>query len=75
MAEVEDSGKGYLWAATIVPGHILKGQTARWYGVCIASVHGARCILAALTGFWQAVSSLKNEVAQCSSLLKGVRSN
>ena len=38
MAEVEDSGKGYLWAATIVPGHILKGQTARRYGVCIASV-------------------------------------
>ncbi|MCO4838686.1 hypothetical protein OAD38_04390 [Ascidiaceihabitans sp.] len=38
MAEVEDSGKGYLWAATIVPDHILKGQMARRYSVCIASV-------------------------------------
>jgi hypothetical protein len=29
MAEVEDSGKGYLRTATIVPDHILKGQTVR----------------------------------------------
>mgnify|MGYP000223702145 CR=1 FL=1 len=47
MAEVGDSGKGYLRTATIVPDHILKGETH----------HGTMYDASSVGSEWESVSS------------------